>query len=142
MFSERIKKIRKDLSLSQEEFSDKIGISIDTIQKWEKGTSTPRISVAEKIANILETSLGYLIGTTDSSNEKHTSNENMFFFKSGGQEVKIPNTEENKELFLAIVEKMVNSCKEPSQAKINMQDNINSDNNVKMWEVKNEQAVN
>ena len=132
MFSERIKKIRKDLSLSQEEFSDKIGISIDTIQKWEKGTLTPRISVAEKIANILEISLGYLIGTTDSSNEKHASSENMFFFKSGGQEVKIPNTEENKELFLAIVEKMVNSCKEPSQAKINMQDNINGDNNIKM----------
>ena len=90
------------------------------------------ISVAENIANMLEISLGYLIGATDSSNEKHTSNENMFFFKSGGQEVKIPNTEENKELFLAIVEKMVSSCKEPSQAKINMQDNINGDNNVKM----------
>ncbi len=56
----------------------------------------------------------------------------MFFFKNGAQEVKIPNTEDNKKLFLAIVEKMMNSYKEPSQAKINMQDNINGNNNVKM----------
>ena len=109
MFSERIKKIRKDLSLSQEEFSDKIGISTDVIQKWEKGTSTPRISVAKSVAQTLNVPLGYLIGTTENKNEFHTFNDNMFFFRYEGQEVKIPNTEENKELFLAIVEKIVNS---------------------------------
>ena len=132
MFSERIKKIRKDLSLTQEEFSDKIGISIDTIQKWEKGTSTPRISVAEKVASALEVSLGYLLGINDKLSEKQTSSENMFFFKSGDQEVKIPNTEENRQLFLTIIEKMVASCNSSSQTKINMQDNINGNNNVKM----------
>ena len=132
MFSERIKKIRKDMGLNQEEFSDKIGISTDTIQKWEKGTLTPRISVAEKVANALEIPLGYLIGTTDSINEKSATNENILFFKSNGQEVKIPNTEENKELFLAIVEKIVSLRTESTQTKINMQDNINGDNSVKM----------
>ena len=130
MFSERIKKIRKDMSLSQEEFSDKIGISIDTIQKWEKGTSTPRISVAENVAHALKVSLAYLLGINDDTKEKHTSSENMFFFKNGGQEVKIPNTEENRQLFLTIVEKMVSSCNSSSQ--INMQDNINGDNNIKI----------
>ena len=130
MFSERIKKIRKDLSLSQEEFSDKIGISIDTIQKWEKGTSTPRISVAENVAHALEVSLAYLLGINDNTKENHTSSENVFFFKNGGQEVKIPNTEENRQLFLTIVEKMVSSCNSSSQ--INMQDHINGDNNIKI----------
>ena len=130
MFSERIKKIRKDMSLSQEEFSDKIGISIDTIQKWEKGTSTPRISVAENVAHALKVSLAYLLGINDDTKEKYTSSENMFFFKNGGQEVKIPNTEENRQLFLTIVEKMVSSCNSSSQIK--MQDNINGDNNIKI----------
>ena len=134
MFAERIKKIRKDLSLTQEDFADKIGISIDTIQKWEKGTSTPCLSIAKSMAQKLEVSLGYLIGVTDNKNEKssYDTDNNMFFFKYGAQEVKIPGIEENKQLFFDIVKEMVGSHNESSPTKINMQDNINGSNNVRM----------
>ena len=129
IFAERIKKIRKDLSLTQEDFSNRLEISIDTLQKWEKGTLTPRIDVAENVAQKLEISLSYLIGISENEKENDSSN-NMFIFKNGTQEVKIPDTEENKELFLMIVEKMVASRN--SQTKINMQDNVSGNNNIKM----------
>lgn len=131
MFSERIKKIRKDLSLTQEDFSNKVEISVDTIQKWEKGTLTPRISVAESVAQKLGVSLGYLIGESESKTEKRTP-DNVLYFKNGEQEVQIPNTDENKELFLTIVKEMVVSHNGFHQSKINMQDNINGNNSVKM----------
>ena len=131
MFSERIKKIRKDLSLTQEDFSNKVEISVDTIQKWEKGTLTPRISVAESVAQKLGVSLGYLIGETERETEKNNS-DNVLYFKNGEQEVKLPNTDENRELFLTIVKEMVVSHNEFHQSKINMQDNINGNNSVKM----------
>jgi len=129
LFAERIKKIRKNFAWTQEEFSNEIGVSIDTIQKWEKGTLTPRLDVAENLAQQLKISLNYLIGASEKENEDNVSG-NMLIFKNGNQEIKIPDTEENKKLFLTIVGKMVASCN--AQAKINMQDNISGNNNVEM----------
>lgn len=132
IFAERIKKIRKDLSLTQEKLSEKLKISIDTIQKWEKGTLTPQISVAEHIAQELNTSLSYLLGISENEDKNENENSsNMLFFKNGNQEVRIPNTsEENQKLFLTIIEKMITSSS--NQPKINMQDNITGNYNIKM----------
>lgn len=60
---ERIRKLRKEHSLTQEELGSKIGVQKAAIQKYEKGTVTniKRDSLI-KLAQILDTTPEYLLG--------------------------------------------------------------------------------
>lgn len=40
--SENLKKIRKDNNLSQEQLADKLGVSRQSVSKWESGLSFPK----------------------------------------------------------------------------------------------------
>ena len=39
--SARIKRIRLNLGLTQEQFAQKLGVNINTVSTWERGDSTP-----------------------------------------------------------------------------------------------------
>ena len=39
---EKIKTLRKNKNLSQEDFAEKIGVTQSTITKWENGVQSPR----------------------------------------------------------------------------------------------------
>jgi DNA-binding transcriptional regulator YiaG len=41
MKAEEIKALREKLELSQQEFSERVGVSLGTICRWENGHSTP-----------------------------------------------------------------------------------------------------
>lgn len=49
----RIKEIRKDLKLTQEEFAAKLNVSRQTIISIEKGKYTPSLPLALKIAIVV-----------------------------------------------------------------------------------------
>ncbi len=40
-FAERVKTVRAQLKLSQEEFAHKLGVSFATINRWENGSYNP-----------------------------------------------------------------------------------------------------
>ena len=40
-FSERVKKVRSQLNLSQEDLAHAIGVSFATVNRWENGKSSP-----------------------------------------------------------------------------------------------------
>ena len=40
-FAEKVKKVRSELKLSQEEFAHKLGVSFATINRWENGNYNP-----------------------------------------------------------------------------------------------------
>ncbi len=40
-FSEKIKKVRSQLKLSQEDFAHELGVSFATINRWENGNYNP-----------------------------------------------------------------------------------------------------
>lgn len=61
-FSDRLKELRKEKQLTQEELAKLTGISCRQIQKYEGGISRPRIAQAEKIAEVLNTSVDSLLG--------------------------------------------------------------------------------
>ena len=54
MFSENLKKIRKEKGLSQEALSEKLNIVRQTISKWEKGLSIPDGDMLIKLSQVLE----------------------------------------------------------------------------------------
>jgi len=60
----RIKKLRKNSKLSQQELADIIKIKKTTLDFWERGVKIPRIRNAIKIADYFKVSMDYLLGIT------------------------------------------------------------------------------
>ncbi len=52
MTGEEVKEMRKDFGLSQERFAHLIGVSLQTVNRWEKGWSKPSILAEERIDSI------------------------------------------------------------------------------------------
>ena len=62
MFSENLKAMRKSKGYTQEELAIKLNVTRQTISKWEKGLSVPDVDFLFKIADVLETNVGTLLG--------------------------------------------------------------------------------
>ena len=56
----KITNLRKQNNLSQEELAEKVGVTRQTISKWELEETTPDINQAKKLSNIFNISLGEL----------------------------------------------------------------------------------
>lgn len=59
--SERLLNLRKNKNLSQEEVADIIGVSRQTISKWETGISTPEFDKIEPLCKLYEISVDELV---------------------------------------------------------------------------------
>lgn len=53
---------RKKASLSQEEVAEKLGVSRQTISKWEQGESIPDVRCGKQLAILYNTTLDELLG--------------------------------------------------------------------------------
>ena len=56
-----IKELREKNKLTQAELAEKLCVSDKTISKWERGESSPDISVLVEIADLFGVSLDYLV---------------------------------------------------------------------------------
>ena len=61
MISENISRLRKRKNLSQEDLASKIGVSRQTIAKWENGESIPDVAHCSQLADLFEISLDDLV---------------------------------------------------------------------------------
>jgi Predicted transcription factor, homolog of eukaryotic MBF1 len=69
-FGENIAAARKKKGFSQEELAKKAGTIAVTIGRYERGEIKPSIDMAAKIAEILDVSLDYLVGSCDVVSDK------------------------------------------------------------------------
>lgn len=60
--SENLKKYRILKNLTQEDIAEYLGITPQSVSKWERGESYPDITFLPALANIFETSIDLLIG--------------------------------------------------------------------------------
>lgn len=60
MIGENIQRFRKEARLSQEELAEKVGVSRQTVAKWENGTTVPDIYTCMKMADVFGISLDAL----------------------------------------------------------------------------------
>lgn len=65
VFAERLKKLRKEKSLTQKELAYKIEETQGKIAKWENSQLEPNAEKLKKLAWELETTTDYLLGVTD-----------------------------------------------------------------------------
>ncbi len=57
-----IKTLRKQKGKTQERFAEDIGVSIQTVSRWEHGQNYPDISMLPVLADYFEVSTDYLLG--------------------------------------------------------------------------------
>ncbi len=67
-FGKRLAECRKAKNLSQKELADIFVTSHTTIGKYERDEMIPSIDAAKKLAKILDTSVGYLLGENEQAN--------------------------------------------------------------------------
>ncbi|MBR2208971.1 MAG: helix-turn-helix domain-containing protein [Synergistaceae bacterium] len=120
-FGERIKIFRKG-HFSQAELAEEVGVSVDTMRRWEGGTQEPRLGELRNIAKALGVSIGQL--TDDNSanlpdnleanvktvrvRKKNSSSGNMgklIVLQQGNTRIEIPATERG----YSILEKKLNN---------------------------------
>ena len=61
MLSQNIKSLRKEKGYTQETFAQELNVVRQTVSKWEKGYSVPDAIMLERIAELLEVSVGELL---------------------------------------------------------------------------------
>jgi len=64
-FGKKIAELRKEQKMSQGELAKSLNTSTSVIGRYERDEMTPSIEVAKKIASILNTTVGYLLGETE-----------------------------------------------------------------------------
>lgn len=62
MLNENIKRLRKNKGYTQETLAQQLGIVRQTVSKWEKGLSVPDAELLQKLAEVLDTDVGELLG--------------------------------------------------------------------------------
>ena len=64
-FNEKLQKLRKDQSLTQEELAEKLFVSRTAISKWESGRGYPGIDSLKVIAKYFHITIDELIGNEE-----------------------------------------------------------------------------
>lgn len=72
-----IKELRKRNNITQERLAEYIGVTYQTVSKWENGTSLPSISLLPSIANIFNISIDELYDI-----DKHTNDEKISVYEA------------------------------------------------------------
>ncbi|MFQ8705813.1 MAG: helix-turn-helix domain-containing protein [Thomasclavelia sp.] len=67
-FGENLNSYRKQKGLSQEELAYQLGVSRQSVSKWESGQSIPELERLIEIANLFNISLDTLVGRDDTTN--------------------------------------------------------------------------
>lgn len=62
MFPERLKVLRTERNLTQEELGKMVNVSSKTVGAWERGTRQPSIEAITKLAEIFNVTTDYLLG--------------------------------------------------------------------------------
>ena len=65
VFAERLKKARKDRSLTQEALADVLNVNVNTLAKWESPNNKLTLSYTNlmELANVLDIEIDYLFRT-------------------------------------------------------------------------------
>lgn len=64
-YSNRIRELRKNKSLSQEQLADKLGVTKQAVSQMERGARKPSVTMLEALCDFFNVSTDYLLGKED-----------------------------------------------------------------------------
>ena len=65
IFADRIKYLRTEKELGQEELAKTLGVSASVISRWENGLREPSMSSLIALSKFFHVSIDYIVGLTD-----------------------------------------------------------------------------
>ncbi len=77
LLADKIFKLRKEMDISQEELADKLGVSRQSISKWESGMSIPDMNRIIELSRFFSVSTDYLLKDDVESYETQVDQENI-----------------------------------------------------------------
>lgn len=89
MFNEKLLELRKEKGLSQEELGEKLGVTRQTVSKWELGSTSPKLDDLVKISNFFEISVDELIGNEEKIKNDDKDNLNVNYKNNSNPKKKI-----------------------------------------------------
>ena len=60
-FSEKLLELRRREGLSQEQLADRLGVTRQSVSKWESGTAAPELSKLIALSELFSVSVDYLV---------------------------------------------------------------------------------
>ncbi len=81
----RLKQLRKEKRLTQQELSVAIGVTRRGFQKWENGESQIKSNKAKELADYFGVSVGYLLGYEPESEQVSNYKKIKIHFSNGGE---------------------------------------------------------
>lgn len=64
-FADRMKELRKEQKMTQDELADKLGISRSTVGMYEQGRREPDFEMLDMTADVFDVSIGYMVGNNE-----------------------------------------------------------------------------
>lgn len=83
MIGDKIKELRKELDLTQEELASKLSLSRQCISRWENNSNEPSINDIKNLCEILNTTSDYLLGLTKIKTNKYYRDKGLQNFLNG-----------------------------------------------------------
>ena len=75
----RIKTLREELNMTQQELADKLGGAKSTVAMYEKGDRKPSLEVLVKLSEIFDSSIDYILGKSDIRNPEQQIKDEFLF---------------------------------------------------------------
>jgi len=77
VLGDRLKRLRLEKKLTQEELGKKINVTKVSISGYENGNRTPDTETLQKLADFFNVTTDYLLGRTDDPNPPESDNEEL-----------------------------------------------------------------
>lgn len=83
---EILRKKRRELGYTQEQVASWLGVTAPAVNKWEKGSSLPDVSLLAPLARLLETDLNTLLGFREELTQQEMAQISAQLIQTAGQE--------------------------------------------------------
>ncbi len=70
-FSDNLRALRRAKEYSQESLAQQLGVTRQTVSKWENGTAMPDLKKLTEIAALFDTTMDALLGTDQPADGDH-----------------------------------------------------------------------
>ena len=104
-----IKALRREKGLSQEELGELVGTEGNLVSRWERGASIPSPHYMQKLSEVFDRPIDYLMKgeSSDIKERSVTENRGVLVFETDGQRLEVPATLAFAKQFWERVDRMI-----------------------------------
>lgn len=77
MLPERLKQLRKEHGMTQLDLAKELGVSGGTVAMWETGKRMPRYETLDRMTDLFDRRIEYILGTSDDTSSPHLSEDEV-----------------------------------------------------------------